>query len=90
LENTVRLMEKGLAPLEATLESAKEISFTILSMTISLAAVFFPLVSCPDWWGASSVSLPSPSWFPSSLRLGFPDAHAADVRPPAQAERPRP
>ncbi len=44
LENTVRLMEKGLAPLEATLESAKEISFTILSMTISLAAVFFPLV----------------------------------------------
>jgi HAE1 family hydrophobic/amphiphilic exporter-1 len=37
-------MEKGLAPLEATLQSAKEISFTILSMTISLAAVFFPLV----------------------------------------------
>ncbi len=44
LENTVRLMEKGLKPLEATLESAKEISFTILSMTISLAAVFLPLV----------------------------------------------
>jgi len=44
LENTVRLMEKGLKPLEATLESAREISFTILSMTISLAAVFMPLV----------------------------------------------
>ena len=44
LENTVRLMEKGLQPLQATLESAREISFTILSMTISLAAVFFPLV----------------------------------------------
>jgi HAE1 family hydrophobic/amphiphilic exporter-1 len=44
LENTVRLMEKGEAPLQATLESAKEISFTILSMTISLAAVFLPLV----------------------------------------------
>jgi HAE1 family hydrophobic/amphiphilic exporter-1 len=44
LENTVRLMEKGLRPLEATLESAREISFTILSMTVSLAAVFFPLV----------------------------------------------
>jgi HAE1 family hydrophobic/amphiphilic exporter-1 len=44
LENTVRLMEKGMPALEATLESAKEISFTILSMTISLAAVFFPLV----------------------------------------------
>ena len=44
LENTVRLMEKGMKALEATLQSAKEISFTILSMTISLAAVFFPLV----------------------------------------------
>lgn len=44
LENTVRLMERGLRPLEATLESAREISFTILSMTVSLAAVFFPLV----------------------------------------------
>ncbi len=44
LENTVRLMEGGMKPLEASLESAKEISFTILSMTISLAAVFFPLV----------------------------------------------
>ncbi len=44
LENTVRLMERGMKPLEASLESAREISFTILSMTISLAAVFFPLV----------------------------------------------
>jgi hydrophobic/amphiphilic exporter-1 (mainly G- bacteria), HAE1 family len=44
LENTVRLMERGEPPLQATLNSAKEISFTILSMTVSLAAVFFPLV----------------------------------------------
>ncbi|MBZ5661667.1 MAG: efflux RND transporter permease subunit [Acidobacteriia bacterium] len=44
LENTVRLMERGLDALQATLESAREISFTILSMTVSLAAVFFPLV----------------------------------------------
>ena len=44
LENTVRRMERGEAALEATLQSAKEISFTILSMTISLAAVFIPLV----------------------------------------------
>jgi HAE1 family hydrophobic/amphiphilic exporter-1 len=44
LENTVRLMERGLQPMQAALESAREISFTILSMTISLAAVFFPLV----------------------------------------------
>jgi HAE1 family hydrophobic/amphiphilic exporter-1 len=44
LENTVRRMEQGERALEATIHSAKEISFTILSMTISLAAVFIPLV----------------------------------------------
>ncbi len=44
LENTVRRLEHGDNPLQATLESAKTISFTILSMTISLAAVFIPLV----------------------------------------------
>src|SRR5256886_4160122 len=37
-------MESGLGALEAALQSAREISFTILAMTISLAAVFLPLV----------------------------------------------
>jgi HAE1 family hydrophobic/amphiphilic exporter-1 len=44
LENTVRRMERGEQPFVAAINSAKEISFTILSMTISLAAVFIPLV----------------------------------------------
>ena len=45
LENAVRRMEKfGETPLQAALNGAQEISFTILSMTISLAAVFIPLV----------------------------------------------
>jgi HAE1 family hydrophobic/amphiphilic exporter-1 len=44
LENTVRRMEHGEGAVQATVNSAKEISFTILSMTISLAAVFIPLV----------------------------------------------
>jgi HAE1 family hydrophobic/amphiphilic exporter-1 len=44
LENTVRRMERGEKPYEAAINSAKEISFTIMSMTISLAAVFIPLV----------------------------------------------
>ena len=44
LENTVRLMEEGRGALEASVKSAKEISFTILTMTLSLAAVFIPLV----------------------------------------------
>jgi len=44
LENTVRLMEGGLNAFDASVQSAKEISFTILAMTLSLAAVFIPLV----------------------------------------------
>ena len=44
LENTVRRMERGEPAFEAAINSAKEISFTIMSMTISLAAVFIPLV----------------------------------------------
>lgn len=44
LENTVRRMEHGEKVYEATINSAKEISFTILAMTISLASVFIPLV----------------------------------------------
>ena len=45
LENTVRRMEDfHESPMQASLASAKEISFTILSMTLSLAAVFLPLV----------------------------------------------
>lgn len=45
LENTVRRMEDyGESPRLATFASAKEISFTIISMTLSLAAVFIPLV----------------------------------------------
>src|SRR5208283_804980 len=44
LENTVRLMEQGMSAFDASLESAKEISFTIVAMTVSLAAVFIPLV----------------------------------------------
>ena len=45
LENTVRRMEHlGEKALQAAINSAQEISFTILAMTISLAAVFIPLV----------------------------------------------
>ena len=51
LENTVRRMEHGERALEATLNSAREISFTILSMTVSLAAVFLPLVLMPGLVG---------------------------------------
>jgi HAE1 family hydrophobic/amphiphilic exporter-1 len=44
LENISRHMEMGKSALQATLEGSKEIAFTILSMTISLAAVFIPVL----------------------------------------------
>lgn len=44
LENIVRHMEQGLPPLQAAFRGAKEIGFTIISMTLSLAAVFIPVL----------------------------------------------
>jgi HAE1 family hydrophobic/amphiphilic exporter-1 len=44
LENIHRHIERGEKPLEAALRGSKEIGFTILSMTISLAAVFIPIL----------------------------------------------
>jgi HAE1 family hydrophobic/amphiphilic exporter-1 len=44
LENISRHMEMGKSPMQATLDGSKEIAFTILSMTLSLAAVFIPVL----------------------------------------------
>jgi hydrophobic/amphiphilic exporter-1 (mainly G- bacteria), HAE1 family len=44
LENITRHIEQGKSVLEATLDGSREIVFTIISMTISLAAVFIPVL----------------------------------------------
>ncbi|HXF18762.1 MAG TPA: efflux RND transporter permease subunit [Burkholderiales bacterium] len=44
LENISRHMEMGKPPMQATLEGAREVGFTIVSMTLSLAAVFIPVL----------------------------------------------
>ena len=44
LENIVRHMERGENPIQASLSASKEIGFTIVSMTLSLAAVFIPVL----------------------------------------------
>src|SRR5208337_212347 len=44
LENVTRYMEKGEPPLQAALSGTKEIAFTVLSMSISLVAVFIPIL----------------------------------------------
>ncbi|AIF47629.1 efflux RND transporter permease subunit [Dyella japonica] len=44
IENIVRYLEEGRTPLEAALEGAGQIGFTILSLTVSLIAVLIPLL----------------------------------------------
>jgi hydrophobic/amphiphilic exporter-1 (mainly G- bacteria), HAE1 family len=44
LENCYRHIEMGEAPMEATFTASREIGFTIISMTLSLAAIFIPIL----------------------------------------------
>src|SRR5437588_834955 len=44
LENIVRRIEEGEEPMEAALKGSREIGFTIISMTVSLVAVFIPVL----------------------------------------------
>jgi hydrophobe/amphiphile efflux-1 (HAE1) family protein len=44
IENIVRHMEKGMPPMQAALVGARQIGFTVLSISISLVAVFIPLI----------------------------------------------
>ena len=47
LENIVRHLEKGEPPLQAALQGSKEVSFTIVSISVSLVAVFIPVFFMP-------------------------------------------
>jgi HAE1 family hydrophobic/amphiphilic exporter-1 len=47
LENIVRHIEKGMPPLQAALLGSKEVSFTIISISLSLVAVFIPIFFMP-------------------------------------------
>ncbi len=44
LENIYRYVEKGMPPFKAAIEGSREIGFTIVSMTLSLVAVFIPVL----------------------------------------------
>ncbi len=66
LENCVRHMEMGKPPLQAALDGSREVGFTILSMTLSLVAVFIPVLFMGGLWGGSSTSSPSSSAWRSS------------------------
>jgi multidrug efflux pump len=44
LENVSRHIEEGMAPMQAALRGAREVGFTVLSMSLSLIAVFIPIL----------------------------------------------
>ncbi len=44
LENITRHIEKGMTPFQAAVQGAREVSFTVLSMSLSLVAVFIPIL----------------------------------------------
>ncbi|MFC4161032.1 efflux RND transporter permease subunit [Chitinimonas lacunae] len=47
LENIVRHIEKGMKPFEAAIQGAREVGFTIVSISLSLVAVFIPIFYMP-------------------------------------------
>lgn len=47
LENIVRYLEQGMKPMQAALRGASEVSFTIVSISVSLVAVFIPIFFMP-------------------------------------------
>jgi multidrug efflux pump len=44
IENITRYLEQGMSPMEAALRGSREIGFTVLSMSLSLIAVFIPIL----------------------------------------------
>ena len=49
LENISRNLEAGMKPLQAALQGSREVGFTVLSMSLSLVAVFLPLLLMGGW-----------------------------------------
>ncbi len=83
LENIVRHIENGMRPFEAALKGAKEIGFTIISITFSLIAVFIPVLLMGGMVGrifrefAVTISV---AIIISGLCLADADAHAVRAR----------
>jgi len=51
LENVMRYVENGMRPFEAAMRGAKEVSFTVISISVSLVAVFIPIFFMPGTAG---------------------------------------
>ena len=88
LENIVRHMEMGKPPMQAAYDGSKEIAFTIVSMTVSLVAVFIPVLFMGGIVGrllhefAVTIARGDPG---VGLRVDQPDADAVQPLPAAAA-----
>ena len=88
LENIVRHMEMGKTPMQAAFDGSKEIAFTIVSMTLSLAAVFIPVLFMGGLVGPTAARVRGGDRRRDSgvrIRVGEPDADAVQPLPQAAA-----
>ena len=82
IENIVRYIEQGMRPLAAAYRGAAQIGFTIVSLTVSLIAVFIPLLFMGGVVGTAVQGvLRHPVGRRGGLGGGLADADADDVRP---------
>ena len=88
IENIVRYIEAGERPLDAALKGSRQIGFTIVSLTISLVAVFIPLLLMGGVVGRLfrefAITLSASIVISGIVSL---DSDAHDVRNAAQARR---
>ncbi len=94
LENVSRYIEKGMTPYEAALRGVREVGFTVLSMSVSLIAVFIPILLMGGIVGRllPGIRGHAVGRDPDFARL-VADDDADDVRAPVEAAgggRPRP
>ena len=88
LENIIRHMEMGETVMEAALKGSKEIGFTILSMTISLVAVFLPVFFMGGIIGTAPARVRRHHrHVHPDLRFCLPDAHPHAGKPLCPAPR---
>ena len=84
LENIARHLEEGETPLNAALKGARQIGFTLISLTFSLIAVLIPLLFMQDVVGRLFREFAITGGGHPHLAGGLADADANDVRQAAR------
>ena len=87
IENITRHIENGMQPMQAALRGAQEIGFTVLSMSVSLIAVFIPILMMGGHRGPSVPRVRGGSFDRDcDFDGGFADGHADDVLAAAEGQ----